>query len=55
MAPEVIACDQDPHATYDYRVSLLVSAGAHEIDHVGDLAMRDRLRARASFVSYLYT
>ena len=25
MAPEVIACDQDPHATYDYRVSLLVS------------------------------
>ena len=23
MAPEVIACDQDPTATYDYRVSLL--------------------------------
>ena len=22
MAPEVIACDQDPTATYDYRVSL---------------------------------
>ena len=21
MAPEVIACDQDPTATYDYRVS----------------------------------
>lgn len=23
MAPEVIACDQDPTATYDYRVSVL--------------------------------
>ena len=23
MAPEVIACDQDPTATYDYRVSLV--------------------------------
>ena len=24
MAPEVIACDQDPTATYDYRVCLLL-------------------------------
>lgn len=25
MAPEVIACDQDPSATYDYRVGLIYS------------------------------
>ena len=29
MAPEVIACDQDPTATYDYRVSTTAAAHAH--------------------------
>lgn len=24
MAPEVIACDQDPSATYDYRVNMIL-------------------------------
>ena len=27
MAPEVIACDQDPTATYDYRVSSMCAPG----------------------------
>lgn len=31
MAPEVIACDQDPTATYDYRVSMGAENGVYEI------------------------
>lgn len=28
MAPEVIACDENPDATYDYRVRLTLETGA---------------------------
>lgn len=30
MAPEVIACDENPDATYDYRVSLSLSVHLEE-------------------------
>jgi hypothetical protein len=29
MAPEVIACDENPDATYDYRVRGIYPSGPH--------------------------
>lgn len=38
MAPEVIACDENPDSTYDYRVSFFSTKEAHQV-HVKNVSL----------------